>query len=157
MKKIFSITTPLSKYLQAPDMDFIQAMKLVMATKQQLQEMRVDNMYGNIFNDSTIFCIEHGLDEKDIQEKRISLKKKMSGENQNDERLSSAKDRFISEVYNVTLDIAINKIEDRYSNAENIFNDIFFFSTEHLQNQKTPVPNSFNYICNWLSEFNIDK
>lgn len=157
MKKIFSITTPLSKYLQAPDMDFIQAMKLVMATKLQLQEMRVDNMYGNIFNDSSIFCIEHGLDEKDIQEKRISLKKKMSGENQNDERLSSAKDRFISEVYNVTLDIAINKIEDRYSNAENIFNDIFFFSPEHLQNQKTPVPNSFNYICNWLSEFNIDK
>lgn len=74
-------------------MDFIQAMKLVTATLQQLQELRVDNMYGNIFNDSTIFCIEHGLDEKDIQEKRISLKKKkkISGENQNDERLSFAK------------------------------------------------------------------
>jgi len=32
MKKIFSATTPLSVYLQAPDMDFIQAMKLVKAT-----------------------------------------------------------------------------------------------------------------------------
>jgi len=76
MKKLFSITTPLSTYLQAPDMEFIQAMKLVMTTKQQLQNMRVDKIYGNIFNDSTLFCIEHDLDEKGIQEKRISLKKK---------------------------------------------------------------------------------
>lgn len=58
---------------------------------------------------------------------------------------------------NYTLDIATNKIEDHYSNAENIFNDIFFFSTEHLQNQNIPVPNSFNYIYNWISEFNIDN
>ncbi|XP_025198446.1 zinc finger MYM-type protein 1-like [Melanaphis sacchari] len=139
MKKLFSITTPLSKYLQAPDMDFIQAMKLVMNTKQQLQDM------------------QHDLYEKDIQEKPVSLKKKMPGENQNDKRLSSAKERYISEVYNVTLDIAINKIEDRYSNSENIFNDIFFFSPEHLQNQTTAIPNSFEYICNWLSAFKIDK
>jgi len=81
----------------------------------------------------------------------------MSGENQNDERLSSAKERYISEVYNVTLDIAINKIEDRYSNSENIFNDIYFFSPEHLQNQTTAISNSFDYICNWLSAIKIDK
>lgn len=76
MKKLFSITTPLSKYLQAPDMDFIQAMKLVKATKQQLQEMRIDKTYGNIFSSSKTFSIEHDLEEKYLQEKRVSLKKK---------------------------------------------------------------------------------
>lgn len=32
-----------------------------------------------------------------------------------------------------------------------------FFSPEHLQNQTTAIPNSFDYICNWLSAFKIDK
>jgi len=85
------------------------------------------------------------------------IKKKMCGEKQRDERLISAKDRFISEVYNVTFDIAINKIDDRYTNAQNVFNDISFFSPEYLQNQTKVIPDSFNCICNWLSAFKIDK
>lgn len=157
MKKIFLITTPLSAYLQAPDMDFIQAIKLVLATKTNLQEMRMDKMYGNLFIDSQSFCMKLDLDEKDFHEKRISLKKKMSGEIQNDERSKNVKYCFISEIFNVTLDIVINKITDRYSNAENLFNDISFFSYENLQNQSKPIPDSFNYICNWLSAFKIDK
>lgn len=71
MKNIFSITTPLSTYLQAPDMDFIQAMKLVLATKKHLQEMRVDEMFGNILIDSQSFCMELNLDEKYFNDKRI--------------------------------------------------------------------------------------
>jgi len=44
MNKLFSIIIPLSKYLQDPGMDFIQAMKLVMDTKQQMQKMSIDKI-----------------------------------------------------------------------------------------------------------------
>lgn len=55
MNKIFLVTTPLAAYtsMQAPGIDFIQAMKLIMATKKQFQELRDDKLYGIIFSDST--------------------------------------------------------------------------------------------------------
>lgn len=76
MKKIFSATTPLSVYLQAPDMDFIQAMELVKATRQFLNDMRIDDNLSNIFSDSESFCTSLDLEEKNMPIKRTSIKKK---------------------------------------------------------------------------------
>ncbi|KAF0703510.1 zinc finger MYM-type protein 1-like, partial [Aphis craccivora] len=157
MKKIFSATTPLSVYLQAPDMDFIQAMKLVKATRQFLNDMRIDDNLSNIFSDSESFCTSLDLEEKNMPIKRTSIKKKMSGEKANDERLLSSKDRYISEVYNMTLDKTLMKLDDRYNNAENVFNEISLFSAEHLLLKFATTPSSFNYICKWLSSTNIDQ
>lgn len=157
MKKIFSATTPLSVYLRAPDMDFIQAMKLVKATRQFLNDMRIDDNLSNIFFDTESFCTSLDLEEKNMPIKRTSIKKKMSGERANDERLLSSKDRYISEVYNMTLDKTLMKLDDRYNNAENVFNEISLFSAEHLLLKSATTPSSFNYICKWLSSTNIDQ
>ncbi|KAL4103932.1 hypothetical protein QTP88_019249 [Uroleucon formosanum] len=140
-------------------MDFIQAMKLVKATRQFLTDMRIDDNLSNIFSNSESFCKSLDLEKKNLPIKRASnkKKKKMSVEKANDERLLSTKDRYISEVYNMTLDKTLMKMDDRYTNAKNVFNEISLFSAEHLLRKSATPYSSFNYICKWLSSTNIDQ
>jgi hypothetical protein len=45
MKKVFSVTTPLSNYLQSKSLDFIEALRLVNNAKENLLLMRSDIKY----------------------------------------------------------------------------------------------------------------
>jgi len=56
----------------------------------------------------------------------------------------------------MTLDKTLMKMDDMYTNAENVFNEISLFSAEHLLRKSATISSSFNYICKWLST-NIDQ
>lgn len=56
---LFSITTPLSNYLQNPAIDFIQAIHLIKVTQQQIQDLRAmktECVYDNLFSETKLFC-----------------------------------------------------------------------------------------------------
>ncbi|KAF0710848.1 zinc finger MYM-type protein 5-like, partial [Aphis craccivora] len=54
IRKIFSITTVVSNYLQSKSMDFIQAMTLIDKVKTRLQELRSEENYNQIVNDAKL-------------------------------------------------------------------------------------------------------
>jgi len=67
MRQFFSCTTPLSNYLQSPKLDFIEAIRLVNATKNELSRLRSmekDKLSKCLFNKYNLFCIKYELDEQ---------------------------------------------------------------------------------------------
>jgi len=73
--QIFSITTPVSNYLQSKSIDFIQAIKLVNIAKKRLEDLRLDNdALEKILNENKQFAFDHKLLEQDFKEKRIRKK-----------------------------------------------------------------------------------
>ncbi|KAL4154393.1 hypothetical protein QTP88_000268 [Uroleucon formosanum] len=80
IRQIFSITTPVSNYLQSKSIDFIQAIKLVDVAKKQLEDFRLDNnALEKILNEAKQFAFDHKLLEQDFKEKIIKRKKVMPG------------------------------------------------------------------------------
>lgn len=67
MKKVFSVTTPLSNYLQSKSLDFIEALRLVNNAKENLLLIRSDIKYEQLINEAKQFCEEHDLPEKDFK------------------------------------------------------------------------------------------
>lgn len=58
MSKVFSITTPLSNYLRIPTVDIIQAIHLIKATRQQIQDLRAmetEFVYENLYTEQNYF------------------------------------------------------------------------------------------------------
>lgn len=45
----------------------------------------------------------------------------MSGEMSSDDRITSANYRYVCKVYRCTLDVILTKLDDRFSDSENIF------------------------------------
>lgn len=74
MKNVFSITTPLSNYLQSKSLDLIEALRLVNNAKENLLSMRSDIKYKKIIDEAKQLCETHDLPEKDF--KIIRLKKR---------------------------------------------------------------------------------
>lgn len=79
MRKIFNSTTPLSNYLQSSKLDFVEAMKLVKATRNELFHLRNlgrEQLLECFINETKTFCVKFELNERNWIWKRISLKKK---------------------------------------------------------------------------------
>ncbi|XP_060855118.1 zinc finger MYM-type protein 1-like [Metopolophium dirhodum] len=150
MRNIFSITTPLSNYLQNPAIDFIQAIHLIKVTRQQIQDLRAmktESVYENLFTETKLFCEAQDLEEHDLAEVRTSHKKRMSGEISSDERITSANYRYVCEVYRCSLDAILSKLDDRFSGSENIFKEFSLLLPERLELNKVS-PNKFDYLVN---------
>lgn len=84
-KKIFSITTPTSCYLQSKNIDFIQALELVDKTKQELFNLRSSEKLDELVDDAKQFAVENCLPKTDFSGSRIRKKKSMPGEQTTDE------------------------------------------------------------------------
>lgn len=76
IRHIFSITTPVSNYLQSKSIDFIQAIKLVDIAKKRLEDLRLDNnTFEKILNEAKQFAFDHKLLEQDFKNIRSRKKK----------------------------------------------------------------------------------
>jgi hypothetical protein len=62
MRNIYLITTLLSSYLKNSTIDLIQAINLIKATRQQIQDLRTmktESVYKNLFSKTKLFCEAH--------------------------------------------------------------------------------------------------
>lgn len=84
MKKIFNFTTPLSNYLQSSKLDFVEAMKLVRATRNELFYLR--NL-GREQNSLNVLLMKQKLSERNLNKMKeigngnVLVKKKKWMEN----------------------------------------------------------------------------
>lgn len=76
MKKIFDITTPLSRFLQSKTLDFIQALVLVDEGKSELNRIRSDENFETLLELSKDYAKDHNLIENDFKDVK---KKKTNG------------------------------------------------------------------------------
>ncbi|KAL4091045.1 hypothetical protein QTP88_025786 [Uroleucon formosanum] len=156
LKNIFNITTPLSNYLQSKSLDFIQALKLVDSCKVKLRGMRSEEDCDSIINEAKLFARTHKLDDdlpSDFKSVRIK-KKKMPGENTQDQISESPIERYRKNTFYKVLDQIIMSINSRFSDAREILKDLCLLSPERLlkfSKEKKPLPvDCFNYISNWV-------
>lgn len=71
IKNIFSITTPLSSYLQSKNIDFIQAYHLVDNAKRELKRLRSDSKFEELIESANNFSKDHNLSESHFKESLV--------------------------------------------------------------------------------------
>ncbi|XP_050064395.1 zinc finger MYM-type protein 1-like isoform X3 [Aphis gossypii] len=155
MKNVFSITTPLSNYLQSKSLDFIEALRLVNNAKENLLSMRSDIKYKKIIDEAKQFCETHDLPEKDFKIIRLKKRKRQIDENIKEVNLNSLYENYKISTYFMALDKIITSFTSRFSGAQNILKDLSLFSPERLiefgKNTEQELPkNCFNYVTEWI-------
>ncbi|XP_050064394.1 zinc finger MYM-type protein 1-like isoform X2 [Aphis gossypii] len=135
MKNVFSITTPLSNYLQSKSLDFIEALRLVNNAKENLLSMRSDIKYKKIIDEAKQFCETHDLPEKDFKIIRLKKRKRQIDENIKEVNLNSLYENYKISTYFMALDKIITSFTSRFSEwidgicLENLKNEYKVFST----------------------------
>lgn len=85
MNKVFSITTPLSNYLQSPTNDFIESLAMVDLAEKRLKELRTIEALDDILKEAKEFSISNGLEEIHFPQVRSRKRKRMDDELVNNE------------------------------------------------------------------------
>ncbi|KAL4126029.1 hypothetical protein QTP88_010261 [Uroleucon formosanum] len=163
IRQIFSITTPVSNYLQSKSIDFMQAIKLVDVAKKRLEDLRLDNnALEKILNEAKQFAFDHKLLEQDFKEKRIKRKKVMPGEFSGDDISPSSLDNFRRDVYYKVLDIIINSLESRFKDSREVMIDLSLLSPERLMSYsqcggKSLPDDAFQSVSKWIKSIDLNK
>jgi len=74
-RKIFAITTEVSRYLQTKEIDFVQAINLIDVAKNRLIDMRSEQGCKDLVDQTKLFSIENNLMERDFSQVRLRRKK----------------------------------------------------------------------------------
>lgn len=161
VKKIFSITTPVSNYLQSKSIDFIEAIGLVDVAKNRLYDLRNESQCEELINEAKTFAKAQKLTEQNFKEVRLRKKKVMPGELSKDETSSRAQDVFRTNVYYKVLDVIINSIESRFKDSKEIMKDLCLLSPERLlsygKNSGKQLPDdAFEKLENWIHGIDLN-
>lgn len=154
MKTIFDITTPLSKYLQSPAIDFMQALVMVDYVRQQLTQLRTTEGAHEVLQNAKQFTIDNELDETQLPEIRLRKRKRMFDEISEDEIISNPVDNFKSNVY-FMVDKIIMSITTRFEKSKDILKDLSFLTHDRLMsvNQGKPYPDDmFDSLKKWIPQ-----
>ncbi|KAL4142041.1 hypothetical protein QTP88_004573 [Uroleucon formosanum] len=154
MRKIFSISTEVSNYLQSKSIDFMQAIKMVNVAKNRLKMVRTDDGCTEIINSAKEFATKNNLLQCDFKVIRARKKKIMPGELSRDEVLCSPADLFRCDVCFKVLDAIITSINLRFNDSQEILKDLSLLTSERMLSIKTKkqLPdNAFQQLSNWIN------
>ncbi|KAF0706626.1 zinc finger MYM-type protein 1-like, partial [Aphis craccivora] len=160
MRNIFEHTTPLSMYLQSLSLDFITALTMIDNCANKLSELRNELHLDALLAEAKRFSLENELEEIWFPEKRVQRRKRMAGENTNDEIVSNPKDDFKIHVYYTVLDQISTSITTRFEGSREILSDLTLLSVDRLiaTSKGCPIPeDSFVYLDKWIPNLQIDQ
>jgi hypothetical protein len=130
----FDITTPVSDYLQTPGLDVFQAWRMINEATDKLSKIARD--FAAIYQHATTFIngVNDKLSEEDIRlttdlleirATRIALE------------VQSAEKHFEVNCHNVILDTVVLRISNRFSDNEELYNEIACFDPNRYKEVKT--------------------
>ncbi|MGH0175548.1 UNVERIFIED_CONTAM: hypothetical protein FKN15_019912 [Acipenser sinensis] len=111
--RIFEFTSPLSRYLQTSGMDILSAVRMVVATQDNLKGIARDFYAIKAAADTFVQWANYNIQEQDeetegveaiLPQKRARKKKNMPGEMAQDEALTEVESAYKVEVHNQIMD-----------------------------------------------------
>ena len=143
--KIFSITGPLSRYLQTRGLDLLKCNHMLETTIEQLRSIQRDFISIQEATNTFLRWAKLELESKDIdadiQEHFTNVRrryvKKFYEEKSIDEQPQSPEERFKISTFNVLMDIAVEAMNNRFLKNMDICRDMAILD-----------PNNFEEICN---------
>ena len=128
--RIFSVTSPLSRYLQTSGMDLLKAHQMVTKSMKQLQDMSRDFSDVKAKTEEFIRWANNKLEEDDLDEVQEDFKdtrsrrrKQLACEKAKDTVLSP-EEKFKIEVHNHVFDLVILGLSERFEKHAKLFADL---------------------------------
>ncbi|XP_025204003.1 uncharacterized protein LOC112600891 [Melanaphis sacchari] len=123
---IFSISSPISKFLQSPSLNYLTAFNMINNLHKEIRSRRdnADSIFINLYTK-----VEY------------QKKKKMSGEKATDERPNMSQiDRFKIETFNYIHDICVNSLDKRFISNTKLLSDCVCLDPKNFNSIKNEVP-----------------
>jgi hypothetical protein len=153
---IFTISTPVSKFLQSRSLNYLIVFNMTSLVKQIKGKRNngdetfnklisnVQNFITKIHQEFELNSIDFIIKDKFSKNKcvnRVPKIKKIPGELTSDERPDlSAEKRFKVETYNFILDIMINIMKKRFVNNSELLKDCICLDSKNFKNIKSCLP-----------------
>ncbi|KAK3907343.1 Zinc finger MYM-type protein 1 [Frankliniella fusca] len=159
---IFDVITPLSRGLQAADVDMMAAVNHVNSVMSHLTAMRSDEAFQTLLEKKNDFIQKH--DEivfKELPtptEKRVRRVRRRDGEQAHDTPIVDALTKFRVETYFASLDNIIQLLTERFSDrAQGVLKDISLFTRKRMsevERNKSVLPDdAFKAFCAVYAKF----
>lgn len=161
--KIFSITGPLSRYLQTSGLDILKCIQMVEVSLNELRKNQrsmelTKNMcteFISKMNDTISTRINESNEDLEIEEihsqfevKRISRKKKIANYEAADDTIINVEKKFTVDVYNRVFDTIIQSMNNRFTNNKEILLDLTLLSPTHFDSFVNGLPeNAFSKLA----------
>uniref|UniRef100_A0A1Y1MVW0 DUF4371 domain-containing protein n=1 Tax=Photinus pyralis TaxID=7054 RepID=A0A1Y1MVW0_PHOPY len=115
--KILSITKIVTNALQSKNQDIERASKLLKSAKEDISRIREN--FSEIVNEAADSARSWGI-QPHFKNSRLRRVKKQFDELSSDERLTNSQENFRVSVFNLTLDVIISQIENRFKGLNSI-------------------------------------
>lgn len=161
--RIFKIVDPVSKILQAPDLDLLAAATCIEDAKRELRVLRDDKVFADILEEKENF-IRTCKTDVEWQNLPVPRKRRVPthyGELARDTPIDDPLDKFRVETYFVAVDHAISEISSRFGDLTvGIFKDLALLSRRRLMEvngEPDKLPSdAFDTFCGTYPQF-VDK
>lgn len=152
---IFSITGPLSRYLQTSGLDLHKCVQMVKGSLNELKKiqrnmnntMQVSDEFILKMNNEIQKKIDESSEDLEIEKiqskfevKRVAKKRKMANYETNDEPIVEEEKKFTIEIYNRVLDTIIESMDKRFSNNNDLLIDLSLLSPSNFNLLKSGLP-----------------
>ena len=161
--RIFTITTPLSEYLQTSRLDILQAWRMVESAIEQLEGITRD--FPTVLEVATQFsknannCLASSKSDVEVEEslptKRIRRRKLPFGETDNSNNSThDVNGNYEVEIYNAVMDQVVISIKNRFADHEKLYQDFAVLDPRRFDEcRKTGLPqNAFEFTCQKLGK-----
>ncbi|KAL4135492.1 hypothetical protein QTP88_007098 [Uroleucon formosanum] len=168
--RIFSITGPLSRYLQSKSMDLITAQNLVDGALEQLEKVQRNMEWIKLSADSFVVWANTELDlrfdgdspiivNEILPNIRTRKKKMLPGEISNDNLIHEGPlKKFEIEVHNIILDTVVESIKKRFIKHRKLYNDLSCLSPTYFPYiiQNGLPDQALTTLCEKLNNLNLN-
>ena len=146
--RIFSITSPLSEYLQTRGIDLLQAWRMVESSTNCLQ--RISRDFYTIHDRTVKFCngvnrilsLQASEDQEievstSFPNKRVRRRKAHADEERDEDVISSPLERYRVEVFCAVMDEVVGSLRRRFLQQGDLYRDLLFLTQGDLLNSET--------------------
>ena len=167
--RIFSITSPLSEYLQTRGIDLLQAWRMVESSTNCSQ--RISRDFYTIHDRAVKFCngvnrilsLQASEDQEievstSFPNKRVRRRKAHADEERDEDVISSPLERYRVEVFCAVMDEVVGSLRRRFLQQGDLYRDFAFLNPRRFaefRNKEIPT-NVLSKLCN-ISGLNIDR
>ncbi|KAL4089590.1 hypothetical protein QTP88_024603 [Uroleucon formosanum] len=147
---VFSITGPLSRYLQTSGLDLLKCQQMVKSALSQIVKYQRDMENIIAKSDKFVEWVNNQLKLQDLDNeiylqeqfeiKRLRKKKRMTDELLNDDPINDAKQKYTVEVHNQVMDRIVESMNSRFVNNSPLYMDLSLLSPVNFNSFKHGLP-----------------